>query len=91
MINYEMLPEHCRDGMKRYIEEGIIPGEFLEYVICNDLVHSLGQADDINRDRMFDYAMFLYNEAPGTAWGSKQKMIAWHDRGGLKGSRDVMD
>jgi len=77
MINYDKIPEHCRRGMKRYIEEGVIPGDFLQAIICNDLVESFGRADDINTAHMRDYCDFLYNEVPTPAWGSDAKMIAW--------------
>ena len=79
MINYKMIPEHCRAGMKRYIEKGIIPGRFLQAVISNDLVRALGQADSINRERMSDYGSFLYNEVPMPSWGSKEKMLKWSE------------
>ena len=75
--NYEMLPEHCRAGMKRYIENGVIPGSFLQAVICNDLVGAFSLADSINSERLKDYAHFLYNEIPSPAWRSKEKMKAW--------------
>ena len=77
MMDYDKLPEHCRGGMKRYIEDGVIPGKFLQKVICNDLVGALGRADSINTARIRDYADFLYNEAPTPSWGSKEKMEAW--------------
>ena len=75
--DYSKLPEHCRGGMKRYIEEGIPPGDFLEAVICNDLVQAFARADDTNITRLFDYANFLYNEVPSVCWGSKEKMLGW--------------
>ena len=87
-IDYTILPEHCRDGMRRYIENGIIPGSFLQAVICNDLVEAYGQADTINTMFMRNYARFLYNEAPKmpiSSWGSKEIMITWHEKGGLNG------
>ena len=74
---YDILPEHCREGMILYIEYGVIPGSFLTAVIENDLVHSFAYADDINIKRLFDYAGFLYNECPSQAWGSKEKVAAW--------------
>ncbi len=76
-IDYSKIPEHCQDAMRRYIELGEIPEEFLQAVICNDLVESFKLADDINCLRMKDYASFLYWEIPSNAWGSKEKMEAW--------------
>ena len=77
MTDYSRLPEHCREGMKRYIEHGIIPGDFLQAVICNKLVESFAIADDTNIKRLFDYTDFLYNEVPTSAWGSEKKMLEW--------------
>ena len=73
MFNYELLPEHMRDGMKRYIERGIEGGSFMTAVLCNDLMGALGKADEINRDRLWDYGNFLYNEAPSSCHGSPAK------------------
>ena len=79
MTDYSRLPEHCREGMKRYIEHGIIPGDFLQAVICNNLVETFAIADDTNIKRLCDYAFFLYWDAPSPCWGSKKKMSEWAD------------
>ena len=85
MINYDMLPEHCRGGMRLYIEDGLIPGDFLQAVIRDSLVDALGRADRINSERIRDYALFMHNEAPMPCWRSKEKMTAWSRKGGLNG------
>ena len=76
-IDYSILPEHMQGGMQRYIEQGINPGDFLSLILCNDFVHAAGQADGINQFRLFDYAKFLYLEAPMVCWGSKEKVDKW--------------
>lgn len=76
-INYSYLPSHMREGARRYIEKGIIPGEFLAYIFANDFVHAAAHADEINKSRLYDYAKFLYFEAPIGCWGSLDKMKAW--------------
>jgi len=76
-INYGLLPEHIRYGMQRYIEYGEIPGNFLQQVICNRLVHALGAADSINTEHMRDIVTFIYNEAPAPCWGSEKLMLKW--------------
>lgn len=83
-IDYSMIPEHCRDGMRRYIEQGVIPGDFLQAVICNDLVLAASRADYINQQCLLDYARFLYN-APAGAWGNLERMQRWSEAGGLQG------
>lgn len=76
-IDYNRLPEHIRGGVQRYIEHGVPPGSFLRAVISNDLWESFGQADETNRERMFDIVCFFYTEAPSACWGSPQHMEAW--------------
>jgi hypothetical protein len=77
ILNYKLLPEGLRGGAKRYIEEHIPPGDFLQAVICNKLKESFMCADENNTKRMWDIVNFFYNEAPGACWGSEEKMRAW--------------
>lgn len=83
-INYNALPEHMRDGMRRYIENGIMPGEFLAAVLCNDLIGALQNADDTNIDALPIYGRWLHNEAPVSCYGSAKAVATWMDRGGLR-------
>lgn len=83
--NYEMLPEHMQEGMKLWVERGIDPGSFMMAVLCNDLMGALGKADSINIERLKDYGMFLYNEVPTGCFGSRAKVQAWIERGGMLG------
>jgi hypothetical protein len=71
--------------MRLYIEEGIIPGSFLEAVIQNNLIESFSRADSLNIERMFYIARFVYAEMPRQAWGSKEIMENWSNAGGLNG------
>jgi len=75
--NWDLIPEHMRSGVKLYLEKGIAPGRFMTAVICNDLKNAFGQADKINRERLFDIVTFFYNYVPGNAWGSPEKMKGW--------------
>lgn len=77
MINYNLLPKHLRGAVRRYIENRMPPGDFLQAVISNNLVESFGRADEINILKMFDIVSFFYSEAPGLCWGSKEKMKKW--------------
>ena len=77
MLNYDLLPEHIRGSAKRYLEEGIMPGDFLQAVICNDLLGAFLKADDTNVSNMLDIVKFFYNEAPTISWGSKEEMKKW--------------
>lgn len=84
MIDYSILPEHMREGMKRYIEEGVEPGSFLYYILCNDLMAAAGHADEINKHSLWNYCNFLYNYAPYPCHGSKERVKIWMEHKGLK-------
>ena len=74
------IPERMMPGIKRYIEEGIIPGHFLQAVISNNLSEACGRADDENMKNLPAYVAYFYNEAPATCWGSKERMQSWHEK-----------
>jgi len=84
-INYSCLPEHMREGMRLYIENGIPPGSFQRAVLSNDLMESFRRADDVNSYAMRDYAVFLTCEAPCGCFGSPEHVKDWIAQGGLRG------
>ena len=79
------LPDYMRDGMRRYIVQGIPPGDFMSAVLKNDLMEAFGRADDTNQRFMHNYAMFLYNDAPRGCYGSPNAFYEWCKEGGLQG------
>lgn len=87
-VNYDLLPEHMREGTRRYVEQGIITGRFLTAVMSNDLMGAYMAADGINLQSMLKWADWLYNEAPAACRGSKVKVNDWSAAGGLKGMED---
>jgi hypothetical protein len=71
------IPGRMMGGLRRYVEHGIIPGDFLEAVLRNDLRGACERADEENRVNLPAYVGWLYNEAPGGCWGSSAKVDAW--------------
>lgn len=84
-IDYSGLPNHMQEGMRRYIEQGVRPGDFLSAVLSNDLMQALGKADTINSRLLWEYGNFLYNEAPAWSFGSTERFENWIKMGGLAG------
>lgn len=84
-MNYDLLPENLRPGMKRYIEGGVKPGSFLQAVICNDFARAVTSADEDSLAATRNIALFLINEAPSLCHGSALRMHDWIERGGLNG------
>ncbi len=76
------IPRRMMDGIRRYVDQGIPPGDFLQAVICNDLVAAVSRADDENIRNLPAFVGYFYNEVPGPCWGSPQKMEAWIEKGG---------
>ena len=64
-------------AIRRYIEEGLQPGDFLTALICNNLRESVARADDENMRNLPAYVAYLYNEAPADCWGTKERMADW--------------
>ena len=61
----------------RYVNEHCPTGSFLEAVISNDLREACAQADDRNMWTLPVIVAWLYNEAPGSCWGSPAKYEEW--------------
>lgn len=86
--NWDLIPDHCQDGLKLYLEHGIPTGSFLEAVLSNDLRKAVGRADDVNSRAIPNYIKFLYSYAPVDSWGSPENYASWIARGGLLGNSD---
>jgi hypothetical protein len=84
-IDYALVPEHLREGLRRYVETGGGVGNFLTSMIENDLIEAVLKADENSLAGIRDLCIWLYNEAPQQCWGSKQKRLDWQKAGGLQG------
>ena len=84
-INYALLPVHMRDAVQDYIEIGKVPEPFLGAIMANDFLEAVGQADDVNRRYLPEWAQFIYMEAPHPCHGSKTKVEQWVADGGFAG------
>ena len=71
------IPEYMYPGILRYVNQRIIPGQFLQAIICNDLIEAVNRADDYNVKILPVYVCFFYNKTPSDCWGSKEKMLQW--------------
>ena len=71
------IPEYMHDGLRRYVEEHIPTGSFLESVISNDLSGAVFNADDENIHNIPAFVNWLYSKAPGNCWGSPEAYSGW--------------
>lgn len=77
MLKYEKLPEGLQSGMRLYVEQGILPGDFLLGVLENNLVRAVSHADSHNAPRLREIVEWVYWELPSPAWGSPDKVGSW--------------
>jgi len=71
------IPDRMMPGLRAYVDARVPTGDFLRACLENNLRNACGQADDENLANIPAYAAWLYNEAPGRCWGSKEKVDAW--------------
>jgi hypothetical protein len=71
------IPERMMGGIRRYIDQGIPPGDFLTAIICNDLKEAVSRADDENMRNLPAYVAYFVNAAPYISWGTRAKMDEW--------------
>ena len=75
-LDYAIIPVHCRESVREYIEHGRPMGGFLTLVFSNDFVNAEAKADLVNASSMRQYAKFLYH-VPTNMWGSREIVDAW--------------
>lgn len=71
------VPDHMLNRMIAYAERGEPVGHFLSAVIDNDLMEACGRADHENAANLPAFVGWFYNECPSSAYGSREKRIAW--------------
>ena len=71
------IPDYMMPALEGYCRDGLVPGEFLQAVLCNDLREAVGRADHENLPNLPAYVGYLYNEADSRCWGSVEKVAAW--------------
>lgn len=77
-LDYSGLPAHYRGGMRRYMEDGILPGDFLQAALRNNLSEAVSRVDNLVSLPLV--VEWLWNEAPAPCWGSPAKVKAWLER-----------
>jgi hypothetical protein len=71
------IPGYMCGGILRYFVGRVPPGDFLMGILTNDLGKACKAADEENKHLIWYYHYFMYNYAPGNAWGSKKAVEDW--------------
>ena len=83
-FNQFYIPERMMPGIRRYVEHGVRPGDFLSAVIQNNLSEAIGRADTENLENIPAFVTYFYNECPLGCWGSPEKMKSWMESKKIK-------
>ena len=76
-INYSTAPNQSMvAGIKRYVENGIMPGHFLTALFSDKLTDTFARADGTNTPLIKEWVGWVYNEMPSNLVGSLDKMAA---------------
>lgn len=77
-IRYDLVPvRYMEDGLRLYLEDGTMPGDFMEAILRNDLMTACAHADATNKHNIFQWAEWLYNYAPMGSYGSSENVQNW--------------
>ena len=71
------VPYTLREGLVRYFEHGILPGGFLQAVLCNNLREAIVRGNPGSLFALPALVEFLQWQAPAIAWGSAARVLAW--------------
>lgn len=75
--DWRMVPEHIREGVKRYVDHHQLSGDFLTAVFENDLGRAAVRADSVNLVMLGDIAKFMVWYVPPICWGSREAVQDW--------------
>ena len=74
---FEPIPFHLLQGLRRWIDDGIEPGSFLQHVLRSDLQSALRYADPHSLRSLGYILAWLDENAPRECYGSKAAYEAW--------------
>lgn len=76
-LEQSTVPAHLHEGLLRYLHDRILPGGFMQAVLCNDLQQAVCRADPVSLAGLRALVEFLQWDCPAEAWGSRDAVLAW--------------
>jgi hypothetical protein len=70
------VPDHLRGGLLRYVEHGILPGGYLQAILCNDLREAVMRSASRSFDELQVVARFVDSYLSAIA-GTRERVLAW--------------
>ena len=71
------IMEEILGSLDRYVNHGTPTGGFLQSVLENDLFGAMSRADHVNKIRIHEICVYIYNNLPIGCYGSKEAVEQW--------------
>lgn len=75
--NSSLAPLRIVVALEGYRDRWLLPGDFLQAVLRNDLKAAIALADDSNVLLLRHIVAWCYTNLPSAAWGSREKIAEW--------------
>ena len=76
-IDYSTAPnQNMIPAIKRYVEDRILPGNFLVALFSDELHNTIRHADETNYPLIGEWGKWVWNEMPLIMSGSRQNVAA---------------
>lgn len=66
-----------RTTIENYVRYGIHPGNFVFYLLANDLFNTYRYADPYNKENLAEIIQYIYDHVPSGCWGNQEKVVLW--------------
>ena len=81
----ERVPQHLREGCRKYVEEGNRTGDFLWACLNNNLSMAVFKADPESLAGLKEICFWMHWDIPSECHGSEEHVAHWIERGGVEG------
>lgn len=81
----DLIEPRFKKAIDRYVENGIPTGGFLKAVLENDLSGAITRADPKGLENLPHIVCYVYNEIPGSTWGTPNRVSIWLAHDGQEG------
>lgn len=85
---YEKLPEHFREPVRLYVEQGVRPGDMITAILNNNLLDACCWIQPELLPQIKELVLWFHWEVPALSWGSPIRVWLWTEAGGANGIQD---
>ena len=76
-VDYSLISEDMQDSVRKWLEDGLLVGDFLKAALQNKFVQAYNFAPDAQKEHIQNWCWWLWNVAPARCWGSEENVTEW--------------